>query len=255
VNKQSKIGAATVARGLVLTCMMGPLALGLLPGSASADVVTYNTGLVPPGVYFGTGNANSGFTVDTAGNVEVGLSAIDRFVAPITPTGNVYDVPLGNTALPNTGSAWGVTFSINLQAGGGGLTLSGIDAVLTVTDVGTGFSQSIPEFLTLLSGNTCYDGGVASCANASDYGVQNSEPGSLFASIGDTNFNDQIGDTYDITLSVYGCSSANCTTNLLASDSIQVDSIPEPNTVAILATAIAGLGFFWLRRRGSEHGA
>ena len=247
MDKNGKIRAAT---------LIGGLTLALLPGAAFADVVTYNASLAsPPGVYFGTGNSNSGFTVDTANDVEIGLSAIERFIAPITPSGNVYNVTLGDVASPHTGSAWGVTFSINLQQGGGSLTLSGIDAVLTVTDVGTGFSHAFPGFLAALTGNTCYNGAVAACTNAADYGVQNSEPGSLFASIGDTNFNDHIGDTYDITLAVYGCSTPGCVSNLLASDTIQVDAVPEPNVLATFGVALAGLGLLYHRRREGRNGA
>jgi hypothetical protein len=252
MDRSSKIGAATRARGLILACMLGLLALALRPGPAHADPV-YNTSLASPGVYFGTGNSNSGFTVDTENNVEIGLSAIDRYVGPITPDGDLYDVPLGDAAPPNTGSAWGVTFSINLRDGGGTLTLSGIDAVLTVTDVGTGFTASIPEFLTALADNTCYNGSVdATCTSGSDYGVQNSEPGSLFSAIGDAGFSDQTGDTYEITLDVYGCSDNDCKTNLLVTDSIQIDAIPEPSALVILWTALAGLGLFRYRRRASR---
>jgi len=252
LDSYSNSTAAKRVGGVALTCMLGLLALASLPGRADANVA-YNTNLASPGVYFGIGNANSGFTVATANNVEIGLSAIKRYLGPITPSGDVYTAPLGNTALPNTGSAWGVTFSLNLQAGGGALTLSGIDAVLTVQDVGTGFTPApFKDFLGLLVGNTCYDGSVVACNNPSaDYGVQNSEPGSLFASIGDTNFNDLIPDTYDITLSVYGCNTNGCTSNLLATDTIQVDT-PEPNAGIIFATALVGLGLLCHRRRGSR---
>ncbi len=76
----------------------------------------------------------------TANSVELGLSAITRYTGPITPVGDVYHAALGNAVPPTTGSAWGVDFSINLRAGGGSLTLSNVDAVLTVTDEGTGFN-------------------------------------------------------------------------------------------------------------------
>ncbi len=92
---------------------------------------------------------------------------------------------------------------------------------------------------------------MTSCSNSSDYGVQNSEPASLFAAIGDTNFNNFVPDTYDITLSVYGCATAGCETNLLATDTIDVQT-PEPNTIAIFGTALAGLGLLSWRRRGSR---
>src|SRR4249920_3591684 len=77
-------------------------------GTAFASEID-NTALVaPPGVYFGSGNANSNFTVDKETNIEIGLSAIERFLGPITPVGNVYTVPTGPTSVSGkTGVNWG----------------------------------------------------------------------------------------------------------------------------------------------------
>jgi hypothetical protein len=237
----------------VLLAPLAIFALATLSPAAQADVVTYDAALASPGVYFGTGNSNSGFTVDTANNVEIGLSAIIRHQTAINSPGNLYEVPLGNYS--GGGSAWGVDFSIDLQVPGGSttLTLGQIDAVITVTDEGTGFSQTVTNFLGGLPDNTCYNGSVdATCTSPTDYAVQNSEPGSLFQALGDTNFNDQISDTYDISIAVYGCAAAGCTTDLLASDSIQVQA-PEPNSLAIFGAGLLGLGYLW-RRRGTIPG-
>src|SRR4051812_2046285 len=89
-------------------------------GAANAAIIT-DTSLNSPGVYFGSGNVNSGFTVDRTGSVETGLSAIERFAGPITPTGSVYNVSTGPTGEPgHTGSDWGFVFSVNLNADGNG---------------------------------------------------------------------------------------------------------------------------------------
>jgi hypothetical protein len=234
----------------ILLAPLALVAIALSALSARADVVAYDASLASPGVYFGTGNSNSGFTVDTANGIEVGLSAINRFAGAINSPSSSYEVPLGNYS--GGGSAWGVDFSIDLQVPGGGssLTLGSIDAVLSVTDVNTGFSHTYADFLPLIPDNTCYGpGGAAACGVSTQYGVQNSEPGSLLASLGDAGFNDSLSDTYDISLAVYGCtSSSTCQTNLLASDSIQVQA-PEPGTLAIFGSALLGLGFL-SRRRG-----
>ena len=244
------IPARAIRRGAI-TAALGLLALAPLVHPAHAGVA-YDASLAAPGVYFGTGNANVGFTVSTANSVELGLSAITRYTGPITPVGDVYHAALGNAVPPTTGTAWGVDFSINLRAGGGSLTLGNVDAVLTVTDEGTGFNTTITDFLGFLPDNTCYNGSVTSCSNSSDYGVQNSEPASLFAAIGDTNFNNFVADTYIVTLSVYGCATGGCETNLLATDTIEVQT-PEPNTIAIFGMALAGLGLLHQYRRGSRN--
>src|SRR5450432_1815634 len=167
-------------------------------GAAQAGVID-NTSLVnPPGVYFGSGNSNSNFTVSTTGSVELGLSAITRFVGPVVPTGDTYNVPTGATAVPTkTGSVWGFVFSVNLNADGNGTNnLSNITTKLTLNDVGlgtTGFFdvRAIPD-------NSLYGaGGVCSpsilCTPASNFfALQNSEALSfagVAAALGDSGYN------------------------------------------------------------------
>ena len=57
--------------------------------------------------------------LSTTGSVELGLSAITRFVGPIVPALNTYDVPVGPTGVAGkTGSR--VCVSVNLNADGNG---------------------------------------------------------------------------------------------------------------------------------------
>jgi hypothetical protein len=239
----------------LLIAPLAVFAVTALAPAAHADVVTYDAALASPGVYFGTGNTNSGFTVDTAGSIEVGLSATTRFVGPLTPVGDTYYVPLGDTTAPGqSGSAWGVDLSINLNLPGGSLTLNQITASLTVTDVTAGQTYGPTSILALLESNSppnssfCY-GATADvgCANAAtDTAIQNSLPGNLLTNFGDLSFNDNANDTYIVTLTVSDTSS-----HVLASDTIVV-AAPEPGSLAIFGTALLGLlGFLYQGRRGA----
>ena len=49
--------------------------------------------------------------------------------------------------------------------------------------------------------------------------------------LGDTNFSDLVPDTCTVRVLVYGCDTTACETNLLATDSIQLDAVPEPGTI------------------------
>jgi hypothetical protein len=64
-----------------------------------------------------------------------------------------------------------------------------------------------------------------------DFGVQNAEPGSALVALGGTNFSDLAPDTYTVTVLVYGCDTTVSETNLLATDAIQLDAVPEPGTI------------------------
>lgn len=222
-------------------------------GPMAHATVTYNAALASPGFYYGGASLNHGFTVDTENGVEIGLGAITRYVGTITPNGNVYKTSTGSAF---GASVWGTDISINLK--GANLKLSQVTATLIVTDNETGFTDTIPQFLTALTlpttpsaGSTCYNGGtISNCTTISTgystaYGIQISEPGSLFLALGDTGFNEWAADTYLATLEVFSISSG----ALLASDTIEIDTVPEPASLAILVVAMAWISV--VRRRGT----
>jgi len=229
-----------------------------LIGAAQAAVVN-NTALAsPPGVYFGSGNSNSNFNVSTTGSVELGLSAITRFVGPVVPTGNEYDVPTGATSVPGkTGSAWGFVFSVNLNAdGNGGLNLSDITTKLTLNDVGLGTTGSF-DVLGIFDNAEYGAGGVCSpaiiCGPASNfYAFQNSEALSFAAvagALGDPGYDINANDTYIFTLEAFDKAGA-----LLGSNTINVVAgtgavIPEPITLSLFGAGFAGLAIARRRRK------
>jgi hypothetical protein len=230
----------------MIRTMWAVAAIGILGLAGAANIaeaaVVDNSPLdSPPGVFFGTGNANSNFTVDNDGGIQIGLSAITRFLGPIVPTGNVYSAPLGDTTEPGkTGSAWGVDFSINTQPGGvGTLNISDITATLTFNDAvthvtGSGNPLAIPDNAKF--GTTA---------------VQNSESGSFLAAVaGDASFSDLVNDTYTFTLDIFNANDA-----LIASDTIVVQAgtgapVPEPASLALLGTGILGMAIVRRRRKG-----
>src|SRR6202042_1501598 len=113
--------------------------MGLMTYALPANAgITDDTSLTsPPGVYYGTGNSGTNFawTVDNETGLQLGVQTLIRFAGggPVTPTGNVYDVPLGNTvASGQHGSAWGFAFSILDTAGP--LNTSGLTFSMSVTD-------------------------------------------------------------------------------------------------------------------------
>jgi hypothetical protein len=231
--------------------------------TAQAGVVD-NTSLAnPPGVYFGGGNANSNFTVSTTGSVELGLSAITRYVGPVVPVGNEYDVATGATVVPlKSGSAWGFVFSVNLNADGSGLlNLSDITTKLTMNDVGqgtTGFFDvlGIPDNARYGAGGACTPTVAVPCGPASSYfAFQNSEAlsfAAVAAALGDPGYDINADDTYIFKLDVFNNAGA-----LLGTDTIKVvagkgAAVPEPITLSLFGVGIAGIAVTRRRKKAMQ---
>src|SRR5579859_7144305 len=134
-------------KGLVRGCQ-SVLAAGIfafaVTNPALADTVAFNTSLADPGVYFGTGNANAGFTTLTTSNgIELGLGVEIRGPGggPVLPTPTsgsaLYVVPTGGTGT----ALWNYEFSVNL--GNSGLTLGNLQsATISINDISTGQTAS-----------------------------------------------------------------------------------------------------------------
>jgi hypothetical protein len=240
--------------GHTLDKILGP-ALGvalvvLVAPCSKADVIAFDTSLTsPPGVYFGTGNANTNFTTATNGTTELGLSVIERFLGPIDPGAgsNVYQVSPGPTAVAGkTGSSWGFDFSINTQYNGGTAVLDNFKYTLTITDLTT--STSGPTFnpVTAIGDNTGFGSGGATpntTDSATQWGTQNSESLSFAGFL--PGYNENATDLYQITLS-----ELNSDNRVIETDTVFANAgapVPEPTSVVLLGTL--ALGVLVLSRR------
>lgn len=228
---------------------------------AGATTINDTTLASPPGVYFGSGNINSHFSVTTENGIEIGQQALQRFIGPVTPIGNLYTVDIGpTTVLGKTGSWWGFVFSVNL--GSTGLHLSDVNATLTMTDAVKGTTGSFN--LQLIPDNAGFDGSAFNAAflnAATDIAFQNSEAlsfASIAGALGDPGYDINANDTYTFTLDVdrIDCpvSVAVCDLNL-AQNTIVVQAgtgapVPEPFSIALFGAGLLGMGFVRRQRAG-----
>jgi hypothetical protein len=182
---------------------LGAAASLLLSLGAAHATIVYDTSLTAPGVYFGTGNSgtNVGWTVNTVGGVELGLTTIAAYVGALYPTtDNIYDVPLGNAGAAHANHAyWNFDFSVNL--GGSGLTIGDVTPELTVQNLGNGTEVDGNPLLGFPD-TQGYGTGVDAPYTSSDTAFQNSE-NLVFSQFDPLSFDENLNDTYLITLALY----------------------------------------------------
>ncbi len=243
-------GAEKVVATMKQFACLAVLSAGVCVGAlapVSASTLSFDAPLSSPGGFYnGTGGVNAGFTVLNATNsdgssLELGLSAIQRFVGPITPSSNDYTVPLGTSG----GDAlWDFSFSVYT----GTDSLSAYTYSLTITNQVTAATVTFDP-ATLLPDNS-YWSGAASGAETStrnlstDDGFQNSENLSFSFLSSSLGFNPNSTDPYLITLAADPVDSAS-----VDSVSIEVNPVPEPGSISIATGGLFLLGIVFIKRR------
>lgn len=268
-----------------LKLQMLAMAVSLTFAAAAAQAtVLHNANIVAPGVIFGNGNINGGFTVATESGVELALRGKLRHDPTTGAPANTFNANGDGTfsfsagawtgAGGNASTAyWSVEYSINTNVDGTtGLQLNdltyafGLDSdpsqgtSFTSIDVINGFAymdhamgdNSSAQCNSTNSNVGCYGVGNKS-TNAADYAnridtlnvAQNSQKAHWLLGAG---FDPTVDATYDFYLAAFRG------TTEIGRSSIQIivgqggaAVVPEPGSLALAGLALAGLGF--ARRR------
>jgi hypothetical protein len=254
------------SRAAPLKLIAGAIAAISIVGVAQAATV-YDTSLVdPPGFYNGTGQPNTGFTVNSDSGAELGLGVLYRYGPAVHPAAgtSTYGVSTGLYSAPPTTSycyltcsLWNIQYSVNLRPGGensNSNVLSIYSYVLDVSDT-HGHSVSFNPLTTFLdnagwdgSENVAYDG--ASIDNRStDWGFQNSENLS-FGEFSGLNFDPLANETYTVTLSLL-----DSTGTPLGSVTEIINATPIPAALPQFASGLGVVGFAAHRRKRKKASA
>jgi hypothetical protein len=219
----------------------------------SASTLSYDAPLSSPGGFYnGSGGVNEGFTVLDATNsdgssLELGLSAILRYMGPITPSGNDYTVPLG------TGGGSDALWNFNFSVYTGTDALSAYTYSVTITNQTTAATYTFGP-TTLLPDNSYWTVGTPGHETSTESlstedGFQNSENLSFGFLAGPLGFSPTSTDPYLITLA------ATPKSGPVDSVSIEVNPVPEPGSISIATGGLFLLGIVFIKKRFRKIGS
>lgn len=248
------------------------LAAAATAAAQAGAAITYDANVTNAAI-FGSGNANGGFTVDTANNIELGLRAKVRYdVADDLPKNvfnsngdGTYNHAAGGPAASPTRARWNFEWSVNSdQSGTQGRNLAGMQYVLGMDyDPSAAKSYSAVDLLAFpfdhsfgTNATTMGNGveGVAAVLATTNNLMQNSwnldffDAGSGLPLFGGT-FNPNVDGEYSFFLEARSVTGG----PVLARTEITVivgdgaTQIPEPGSLALVGLGL--LGAFAARRR------
>ena len=224
------------------------LAAATLMIATSASAAASYGDIVSPGVYFGSGNVNGNWTIDTSNGIEAALRIKDRgTLATVDGSSGVYQVNPGLCNPVCSGgpkAAWNYELSVNTHGGGGVLDLTNVLVFLELDqDASAAVTYGTPlNVLTNWNDNTYWNGGtrVGASPVSGEFGVQQSA-NPLFS---DSGYGYLPGPgLYDLRLTVTDRAG-----NVLARTTAEV-SVPEPASLALVGAALAAAGLVRRRRR------
>jgi hypothetical protein len=206
-----------------------------------------NTSLVnPPGVYAGTGNANTNWTVSTTGNQELGLTFNVRGVGTINPgNSNVYALSTG--AGPLSPDDFG--FSVNMQAGGGSAILAPTLFFMQVKDLTAGTSGPIFDPVRLIPDDAGYgaSGKTNGVNTLTEWGAENYENFGFAGFL--PGFNASNKHVYQVNFWDTNLQGVTLNSDSIIGDATGGTASPEPTTLLLTGLGLGAIGMIYRKRQ------
>lgn len=223
------------------------MAIIIAPAASATEI--FDGSLSDPGVYFGTGNPNYGFTILNTVNsdgspMQMALAANIRYGGPVTPTSNDYVVPTGGGPY----ALWDFIFSVNT----GTDPLSAYTYNIGIVNDTTGATYSFNPILlpdnAQVGADACSNNHIGCAYNGANSGMQNAENLGFSFLSGPLGFDPNAADNYTITLSALPVNGSNVDPSVSINVMAEAPT-PEPMTQGMVGAGLVGLGLIGGKRR------